>query len=400
MKKSSIIPVVLALLLSFAASAQTSIQKNGKTYTNLTINSDEQSAKIKFHGEISFNDEETDVQVLSPGGRIVYEKDHAKLQITSDKNGELAYEINGKAKSSFTPDEQRLIADCVHFLIDHGIAAKDRAAKLYARGGFDAVFAEIPRLKDHVKTNYTNYLVREETLSTADLTKLIRHSEDLFSSDYYKSNFLQAITPAQLKDKGVAGAYIESISGLQSDYYRAAVVKKVLISPLTDNEYNKVLGLIRLMDSDYYKADLLSAILKSSEISDAEFAKLLSISASLDSDYYKSQILSSLLKQKGVSKDRYSLTIAAMDGLQSDYHKSQVLNQLIDKSITDSNEWVSLLKYTQKITSDYEKSKILQRIAKAMPDEAIVKENFLEAARAISSDYEYGKVMRAVEVKI
>lgn len=400
MKKYFIIPIVLASLLSFDASAQTSVQKNRKTYTNLRINSEKQSAKIKLHGAITFNEEETDVQTLSPGGRIAYEKDHGKLQITSDKNGELSYQIDGKAKSAFTADEQRLIADCIRFLIDSGIGAKDRAAKLYASGGFEAVLMEIPRFKDHVKTSYMNSLSQEKTLSKKDLATLITKSNDLLSSDYYKSSFLQTLKPAQLENKDVSAAYIESIGSVESDYYRSEVVKRVLTSPLADNEYNKMLSFIQLMDSDYYKAGLLSTLLKSADISDEQFAKLLSVSATLDSDYYKSEVLSSLLKQTKASENRYSLTIAAMDGIQSDYHKGQIINQLIDKNITATDEWVSLLRYTEKIRSNYEKSKILQRIAKAMPNEAIVKECFLEMAKGISSDYEYGKVMRAVEIKI
>ncbi|WP_028298184.1 hypothetical protein [Olivibacter sitiensis] len=399
--KSLIITVVLASLLSFAASAQVSVQEKGTTYTNVTINDDRQSAKIKVKGKIAFNDDETDVQTLPPGGRISYEKDNTSLLVTSDKQGTLSYEIDGKTKSSFTPDERRLIADCIQFLIDSGVASQERAAKLYARGGFEAVFTEIPRFKnDYVKTTYMNYLSQQPTISTTDLIRLLHQADDMLSSDYYKSSFLQTIKAAQLENKDVTTAYIEVIGDVQSDYYRAAVTKRLLASPLSDSQYSKILDFIALIGSDYYKADLLFASLKSVEMTDRKFAELLRVSTSINSDYHKAQVLQNLLKHKAGAKNRYSLTITAMDGIKSDYHKGQLLSQLIDKNITDSSEWVSLLEYTQKISSDYEKSKILQQIARDMPNEAIVKESFLKAAKGVSSDYEYGKVMRAVETKI
>lgn len=399
--KALVTTLILALFTFALPYAQTSIKKSGKTYSDYTINNGKQSAKIEVNGEILFNDDDTAIQNMSPNGSITYKKDDEKLVIVSDKQGNLSYKINGKEKTSFTAEEQHLITECIQFLIDHGVAAKERAAKLYAQGGFDAVFSEIPRLKsDYTKVIYMTLVSSKETISTDHLIRLLRQTNDELSSDYYKTNVLKNINATQLENHDVSIAYIGAITHMQSDYYRTEVAKRILVSPLSHVESSKVLDFIKLMDSDYYKAQLLSSVLTNADITDEKFKELIHTSSSINSDYYRVQVLSALLKRKKNSQNSYSLTIAAMDGIQSDYYKGQILNQLIDKNITDKDEWINLLKYTQKINSDYEKSKILIRIGQAMPNESTLKENFKEVAKTISSDSEYGKVMRAIERKI
>lgn len=427
--KSLIIPAVLASLLSFTANAQVSVLKNGKTHINFTIGDDKQSAKVKVNGEIIFNDDETDVQTLSPGGRISYEKDHASLLITSDKQGRLSYEIGGKAKSSFTPDEQRLIADCVQFLIEGGVAAKERAAKLYAKGGFEAVFKEISRFRgDYVKSIYMNYLSKQPTTSTADLIKLLYKADEQLSSDYYKSTFLQTIKGAQLENKDVTTAYIMVIEDVQSDYYRAAVTKKLLSSPLSDNQYAEILGYIKRMKSDHYKAELLTAISKSvdakdvaasymevvgdmqsdyyraavakkmlaSPLSDNQYAEILGVIKSMKSDHYKAELLSAILKSVEMSDQKFTEMVQVSSSLNSDHYKTQVLNTLLKHKSGSENRYSLTIAAMDGIKSDHYRGQLLSQLI----DKNITDNNewvsLLEYTQGIKSDYEKSRVLQQI----
>ena len=399
MKKIIITSLLIAftITLSFAQKKSISVTINNNEYV-LKVNDEAKNLQLKVKGEVSFSDDERAIDKLSSGGKVSYKNDNDKLEVSSGGNGSLVYNINGNRKTTLETSDKNLIAQCVQMMIDYGVGAKDRVAKLYKKGGFPLVLNEVDRLgAENVRSVYLNYLGANHTLTDDEMLSFLNKISTYLTSDYYQAELLKGIQENYFKNEVTTNAYLGIVKNIQSDYYQAMTLKKLLNSSLTDNQFDQVFSIVGSMKSDYYQAEVFKMLLKRNTITDQRFSQLMKAAENIKSDYYKSEIISSLLSNKSLNKGRYSQTIAAMQNMESNYYKASILKKLINSDIKDEKEWSKLIGYTAKINSDYEKSQVLIEIASKMPADETLKSQFTIAAKSIDSDYYYGKVARALE---
>ena len=383
--------------ISIAQKSSASVSRNNNNYV-LQIKDDAKNIKLQVIGEVTFTDDEKAFEKLSSGAKISYKKKSNKLEVAPGNNGSPVYTINGTKKTNLDTGDKIIIAECVQLMIDQGVGAKERAAKLYRQGGFDLVLKEAERMKpDYVRSVYLDFLGANNSLTVDEMLIFLNKVSTLQLSDYYQSELLKGIQGNYLKNEITANAYLENVKNIKSDYYQSTTIKKLLTSSLTENQYDQVLSIVSSMKSDYYEAEILKKLLKENSISDKRFAQLMNAAANIKSDYYKSEIISSLLSNKSTNDDRYSQTIAAMQNMESSYYKASILKKLISADIKDVKEWSKILGYTAKMNGDYEKSQVLIAIASKMPADITLKNEFTTALKTISSDYYYGKVVKAME---
>lgn len=384
--------------LSFAQKNDVSISSNNNG-GNFVITSNKDRLEFKLKGDIVFTDDEKGIKSLSSGGNLLYKKEDNKLEIIPNSQGGLSYTINGKSKTSLGNQDHSLIAQCVEFMIQNGVNGKERAERIFKQSGFNGVLKEVDRFKsDYVKHIYLKNLGANASLSDDQMLSFLNKTDQLISSDYYKSELMNAIQENYLKKEATAHVYLQNVKSMKSDYYQANTIKRLLKLPLSDQRFGEVISIVKIMKSDYYQSDVLSMVLKNNQISAGRFGQVMNAVSGINSDYYKSEIISSLLKNRTLDPNRYSQTITAMSDMKSSFYKATILKNLVTKDIVDESEWIKLLKFTDSVGSDYEKANVLIKIADNMPAKnEKVKEAFMQTAKTIRSDYDYGRVMRSMK---
>ena len=137
------ITLYLFLLLPFVSYAQDDFEINGKgnkthTYRN---NSGVYSTELEYRGKIIFNDAETDVNYISPGGFIKFSKrsfgNRRTIILESEAQGIITREYReGSKKLPFEPEGRKWMASVLPEIIrTTGIGADERVKKFYKKGG-------------------------------------------------------------------------------------------------------------------------------------------------------------------------------------------------------------------------------------------------------------------------
>lgn len=408
---------------------------DGKLSTShMTINHDGFSLEIKNAGEVRFNDDETAIQSLEPGGSLFFRKNDQKLMATTDSKGDITYEMyDGGTKLSINDAAgKQFLANMIKEMINYGIDAKGSVERLYKKGGTTAVMNRVESLKsDHAKAIYFTYLLEQQpNLSSAELTNIAEKTGTLISSDYEKARVLSKASARFMADAKAAQAYFTAAKSINSDYEKAKVLKNVLGQNLSTELYSQAITLTRGINSDYEKAGVLKNLIEKGKVEGENYQKLLDVIGAINSDYEKAGVALRLIEKGIPNQQAYDQFIKVTAAIHSDYEHAKVLKRLLDQPIPagvnfdqvlslinnigsdyeragvlkkvaskelSTEQWLSLIKATSAITSNYEKSGVLVQIARTMPKNEKTEEAYRQAAKTVSSDYEFGKVMKALE---
>jgi len=404
MNRKSILAAALSLCLVTAAIAQEnrisySLSSNNG-HSSVSITDDNLNFKLSYTGDISFTDDEKNFKSFPSDGFLRYQKNGTILIVTLDAAGKIAYEINGGDKKTVLNDNEKdVVASAIRLMIEYGIGAKERVARIYQGGGTKAVMEEVRNMKtDYVRGQYLQFLLATNNLSPADMTEIAEDAQTLISSDYEKGRLLQAFSSKYLGNEGTARAFLGAVKSIHSDYEKAMAVKTILHQQLTDQEFTAVIEITTTISSDYEKGGVLSGVIDANTISESRFAEVIHAAAAIAGDYEKGQVLKKVFAT-GVTipEAAFGETLDAVGTISGDYEKAGVLKKMAGSTIKSEADWISLIRATAKINGDYEKGETLRFIAEKMPGSETEKEAYNKAARTIAGDFEYGKTIRALK---
>jgi alkylhydroperoxidase family enzyme len=386
--------------------------------------------RLEYEGKLTFTNDETGIQGLSPGGFLKYRRDALEVKAESDRQGQLLYSwTDDGQKREWNAQGQQLLAEAVRLMLDQGVGAAERAEQTYQKGGTAAVLAKVPTLAtDHVRSFYLGYLLARAPLSAAELGQVAKAAA-AFESDHEKANLLSKFTIEQLQAPEVGQAYLTAAATIGSDFEQALVLKKALREgELTTPQLTEVLRLAADMDSDFEKSQVLKLalatelpeaslgaalqlierigsdfeksralkqLLANDQMPETILSPALDLVGSLSSDFEKTQVLKSFLA-KGAARQHFAKVLGLAAAIGSDFERAQLLKALVAESQADE-EWIALLQATSRLSSDAEKVNVLVKIAQAMPQAAPVRDAYAKAAKSLGSDHEYGRAMRALE---
>jgi hypothetical protein len=102
------------LLLLLLAVSVMACNFHGRTKT-IKVNNGDELLKIEYRGEISFNEDGTAVEGISPDGHIYYKKNSQKVYIESDEDGTLQYKVynNGRRLGKNDAEAMQILNDAV-----------------------------------------------------------------------------------------------------------------------------------------------------------------------------------------------------------------------------------------------------------------------------------------------
>ncbi len=372
--KKIILSIAISVLIANCNNGQsmkvgysiTNSQSDDKASQQQTVYTDSQlDIEIKQNGTFKMSDDEQSIISLSNGAYISYKKDGKRLKIEKNEQNAITYQFNGgEKKSKLSADEQNILSNVLKDLIAHGFGVKDRAERLYNKGGLKAILDEVNVVKgDYVKAKYFEVLFEKDNLSKAEIIQLYNKISIAVNSNYEKSELLKKLSIDKLNDADISNAFYTALTRVDSDYEKAEVIKYIL------KKSNTIV--------------LFSDAMKFIE--------------SINSDYEKSEILKSLVKKKPFTNELFYAILKSSTTVNSDYEKCGIYKKMINHLMMTETQWLDCLAYIQKINSDYEKSGVLEEAYNKIPTSEKMKSAFSDCAKTISSDYEYKKLMEAIQ---
>ncbi|MEO5997975.1 MAG: hypothetical protein ABIN89_14610 [Chitinophagaceae bacterium] len=399
----------------------------------IVVNSDNLSLEIIYSGEMEFNDDETAIKKMSPGGYLEYRKNGAKLLAETDSRGEIYYEFyNDGLPLDRDINGRKFLVLAIQDMIAYGVNVKGRVDRLYQQGGIPLVLEEAEKLKtDYVKKKYFEYMLRCDSVLPEEMTDIALKIETSIGSDNEKRQLLEKFPADYLSDTLTAQAYFLAVKSISSDYDKANTLKKIQQQQLSnqsialvlqaastinsDNDKANLLndmikkgtypaenvdGLLDVtatVNSEYEKAGVLKTLMEKVTIKREDFNKLLDVIGKISADNDKSNVLKILIKNQPFENEHFAKLLAVTSKINSDYEKADVFKKLAEQPIRLEENWVSLINEIPTISSDNDKANVLLQIARKMPRSEIIKSAYLSVSKTISSEHDYARTVKDVQ---
>ncbi|MEO7432516.1 MAG: M56 family metallopeptidase [Dokdonella sp.] len=373
-----------------------------KDYTTVEVGDDANNFSARIKGQITFNDDTSDVATLQDGGKASF----AETKSGNERRIDFASH-NGKIERHYfvadheqpiDADAQTWIAGIIAIVIrETAIDAEARVKHLYASGGATAVLEEIERIRSgYARGEYIRQLAATGKLSSADMTRAIG-LVDRSDTDYDRRTALSALSTLQPFDAAQQKMVLAQAQKISSDYERAELLVGMLPT-LVDNPELRAAWLAAAagISSDYEHRRVLSALLDKTHLDDATLSQLIDASAKIGSDYERRELLVATVRQIG-DADRIAVAYgAAAGGLGSDYERREALLALIEAPKFGKVGSGAVLDVAKNIGSDYECREVLVALAGKMPNDPALIARYRDATRRLS-DYERATAERALD---
>lgn len=359
--------------------------------------------KISTNGELTFNDNYTDVISVSEDGYLkismVSFGMRRKLYVSSD-DGRVVYRyFEGSKEVNFEPKGRKWMQEVLPDIIrNSGIDLENRVNKIYQKKGVTGFLNELVETdSDYYRSRMVNYLLKNNELKKSELQSLLREFPYRIDSDYELSQIYKKHNPAFLVDLELSTEFFNSLEELSSDYELSQVLKSVYkLNDLDNGKFSLFIGAFDDISSDYEKSNLMKLALNDDRLSNTQLKELLVQIEDISSDYEKSQIIKSLLHRHGLSPENIKDVIRLSHSISSDYEMTQILNSIIKGGMLDQDNLEVFNNLLEEISSDYSYTGILKDLIGYEKLGSGRYDFLLEASDNISSDYELGRFYHAL----
>jgi len=355
-------------------------------------------------GTVRFNAEATAIAGITPGG--FFEIDERKgdtlrrVRVEPVSNGQLnyTYKLNG-VPHDFDADARAWFSS---FLLEMeratGFSAGTRVPALLAKGGPQAVLAEISQLEaDYVRQIYFTKLFENATLPSPMLVKALDQAREEISTDYSLAQVLLAIAQRyDLNDEAQRVAFLNGANKLHTDYEHARVLIELLKRPnLSPQILRATLESAKSIGTDYEKGRILTTLAGLSTFDASEINTYLDLASSIGTDYEHSRSLLALMERQKLSPQAVSQILKSASSIGTDYEKSRILLAVNGSSQFDEKQIVTYLTLVDSIGTDYERSRDLMALMAdhKLNDESVAR--IISETQKIGTDYEKARVLTA-----
>ncbi|MFQ5703766.1 MAG: M56 family metallopeptidase, partial [Gemmatimonadales bacterium] len=349
-------------------STSTSVSSNDRE-TSVRIRVGNCRLRIELSGDITFNDDETDVTSISRGGYLeIEERDgRTRRKIEIERNGadlERRWVVDGD-QQVFGADARAFLADMLPLLFRRvGLQAEERATRILEQQGVDGLLREISLIpSDHTARKYFGVALLKGKLDVSQVRKIVRLAGQEIASDFELAQLLVDVAESHPVDEAVKAAYVEAAGTIGSDF-----------------EHRRV----------------LSAILARDALSTEVAAEMLAQATEINSDFELAELLVGIMGKHPIDKALTPAFFNAVKTIGSDFEQRRVLNKVLDVRPLTEEAVAAILESSLSISSDFELARVLIKIANRFEIGDALRPAFLEAADSISSEYERGRVMSAL----
>ncbi|MBX3255155.1 MAG: hypothetical protein KF862_13510 [Chitinophagaceae bacterium] len=391
--------------------------------------------EINYSGEISFAEDETTIESMSPGAYLEFRSNNKKMFAKNNYHDEVEYELyeGRKRIDPLQPRGKELIAEAIKKMMDAGFNAEERIRHIYEKGGAIALLRATLKMEgDFLKSKYLSYLISEtdpgvdELVAAAQITALTMHSgfekaqvlkkfsgqnlsdqqiaaewlkaAGTIDSDFEMTQALKAFPLGEAHDPEIYVQWIGVAKTVQSDFEKAQVLKEFPVDRLNDtlvsNAWFEATGTI---DADFEKAKTLK-ILTNQSLNGMQFSQVLTTAEGISAEFEQVNLIKELIRQKvPSSRGGFDQLMLSVRNISGDFEKSNLLKAIIEKDIETEEQWSGILQETKTVGADFEKAGILLLIAQKMPNTDQLNNAYMDAAKTIQSEMDYGKVVKAIQ---
>ncbi len=328
--------------------------------------------QLETEGEVTYNDDFTDVVGLARGGSFeIYDKGGAvahSLRIVRASNGTLVrtWKVDG-VEQPYDAEAQKWLQERMEVLDQNTDFSKGaRINAVYKSKGANGVIDLVSLSQsDYAKRVGVGRLLKLAQLDEAQVGRIIDLAKTTMKSDYEQSELLRGLLAEKLVTPALQVRYIDAASAMSSDYERSRTLK---------------------------------AIVDDGVLTTAAQKAVYGIASKISSDYERGQLMKAVTKQYGLGGETWRSFVDAASRFSSDYELRTMLTSAVNDypKLPDATIEAILDLVKTKIDSDYEKAEFFITVARARPATEAEHERIAKAAESISSEYEYGRVLAAL----
>lgn len=362
------------------------------------------SFAVTLDGKVGFNDAEDDVQTLT-GTLTVKEREGGltrELVLKSMGGGriEQAYRVGGEIQPL---DEagRRWWAQAVQRMAEHLTDPQVRARKLFARGGIEAVLADVEQAREDFprRRRLEAALQLATPLPAAAQDRLIAASAGLQGA-FERREALSAIARQPLAEAQQLG-WLAAAAGIDSDFERrealGVLAPQLLPRPGVLAAWTEALGRI---GGDF---ELRSAIgtQVAATPQPAVLAAALQAATHIQGDFEKREALGAVAgRLQGDEAELVAAYASAATGIAGGFERREALNQLLDRPRLNTAGLERVLASAEGMDSGFERLQVLLRVADKLghdkPVDAALVARLRRAGRGLG-DHERGQLENALD---
>lgn len=369
----------------------------GPRQTVMSHNGPDHQFTIRIKGQMKLSDDLDDV--ISISSRAIIEEKRAgtkrRIVFLPDRNGganggvKRSYYVNSRAMP-FDAEAKRWLADMLKTLVrESGFESEKRVKNLYAKGGADAVIAEMEKIDSGFgRGKYIEHLTNiavvderqfERLLKTAKPTDssferrqqlvllmgkrtlnsgqqvAVLNSTAQMDSAFDQKGVLSTLLPSLKQEPEVAAAWAKAVGKMASDFEMQSIIVETMNAPIARGYVEAALQVALNLQGNFERANTLKAILKNlPNPTDGELDAFLAVVAKIDGDFERKNVLIELVNKTTLDKRGYTAVLQAINGMQSDFDIRNVLVTLAKKMPADG-ELVARYRKAARALNDHER---------------------------------------------
>jgi beta-lactamase regulating signal transducer with metallopeptidase domain len=399
---------------------------------------DDEKVSVKWTGAFRLSDDERDIAWVEEGATVTIADGTlfaSRIDLKGLSGGRIERTFSRNAfKREYEPDGRLFLAEMIQKLVRRtGMFAKERVGRFLARGGPDAVLAEIDRLGDssYVRRVYLTELMKQAELSESTLDRVLqRVANDMksdydratllieilkrpaitdahrvsiartvksISSDYDQRRTLSAVLDAGPVTAAVSGAVLDALSTVNSNHDRSLVLielaEKGGVTAVTSPHY---MAQVRTMSSSYEQRRVLTALATKTSMPSAVAAEAARTVSAISSSYDKAEMLLALVKRGNLTDQAVDAFFTSAGEIESSHDLSRVLRAVVAEPNAGDRLVAGVLRAAAKISSSHDRANLLVEVATRQALSSQARALYLTAAEGIGSSHDSNRALAAL----
>ncbi|MDR7270001.1 beta-lactamase regulating signal transducer with metallopeptidase domain [Pelomonas saccharophila] len=362
------------------------------------------SFAVVLDGKVAFNDAEDEVQTLT-GTLTVKEREggltrEMVLKSMGEGRIEREYRVGNDSRPLDEAGRQwwgKAVQRMAESLTDPLV----RARKLFARGGIDAVLADIESAREDFqrRRRIESALKLDGALPVGAVERLITASAGLQGA-FERREALSAIARQPLTEPQQL-AWLAAAAGIDGDFERrealAALAPRLLTSPAVLAAWGQAVGHI---GGDFELRSAIEAQVSATP-QPAVLAAALQAATHIEGDFEKREALGAVVQRlQGDEADLVDAYARAAGGIGGGFERREALNKLLDRPRLGTAGLERVLASAESMEGGFERLQVLLRVAEKLgqskPVDAALIERLRRAGRGMG-DHERGQIENALD---
>lgn len=355
----------------------------------------------RIGGTVVFTAAEDDVESVKGKVMLQERRDFKTTRIQFEPEGtgiKRTYSIDGKTRP-FDAEAKRWLAEIIPVVLRETAMNSDaRARQIHARGGADAVLAEIERIQSgYARARYITSLVPLGTMTEPQLARLLASLRGI-ESDYERRTALVAIIEGQPASVASQVAVLGAVAVMGSDYEKRTVMVALAPRLLADAGVARTWqAAMARIGSDFEARSVIEALAGNASLPPGQLDAAIQSTLALGSDYEHAVALKALLKHVNATNPvSLAAFLKSAQRIGSDFERKNVLIAVVEGVKLDKAGYAAVLQAISGMGSDFEIGNILTTLAQRMPADAELIANYRRVARRLG-DHERGQAERALD---